>query len=291
MMKWLEVNVETSSEAAEAVAEVLSRFAPQGVALEAGPDGIACGPVAVRAYLSTGVDLEQTRRQVSEALWHLSQILPIPEPTFRSVEETNWEEIWKRHLQVLRIGERVVIRPSWLEHLPQESEVVIELDPGMAFGTGLHPTTQLCLMALEERIRPGARLLDLGTGSGILAIASAKLGAGSVLALDTDSDAVDVARRNASKNEVLDRVEVACGSLAQADGTYDLVVVNILAQVIVDMAGRGLADLLASDGALITAGILEGQVDDVQAALEAAGLAIAERRQIEDWVALVAERV
>lgn len=290
MMKWLEVNVETSSEAAEAVAEVLSRFAPQGVALEAGPGGIASGPVVVRAYLSAGVDLEQTRRQVSEALWHLGQILPIPEPTFRSVEETNWEEMWKRHLQVLKIGERVVIRPSWLEHLPQEDEVVIELDPGMAFGTGLHPTTQLCLMTLEERIQPRARVLDLGTGSGILAIAGAKLGAGSVLALDTDVDAVAAARRNLYQNQVLDRVEVGCGSLDQAEGTFDLILVNILAKVIVEMAGQGLADRLAPGGTLVTAGILEDQAEEVEQALEAAGLVIVERRQIEDWVALIAER-
>lgn len=289
-MKWLEVNVKTSSEAAEAVAEVLSRFAPQGVALEAGPEGVMHGPVAVRAYLPTGVDLDQTRRQVSEALWHLGQILPIPEPTFRSVEETDWEEIWKRHLRVLKVGERVIIRPSWLEHLPQKGEVVIELDPGMAFGTGLHPTTQLCLMTLEERIQPGARLLDLGTGSGILAIAGAKLGAGSALALDTDADAVAAARRNVSKNQVTDRIEVACGSLAQAEGRFDLVLVNILAPVIVEMAGQGLADRLAPDGLLVTAGILEDQAEEVEAALEAAGLVIAERRQIEDWVALVAER-
>ena len=290
MMKWLEVNVETSSEAAEAVAEVLSRFAPQGVALEAGPEGIASGPVVVRAYLPAGVELERTRRQVSEALWHLSQILPIPEPTFRSVEETNWEEIWKRSLQVLKIGERVVIRPSWLEHLPQEGEVVIELDPGMAFGTGLHPTTQLCLMMLEERIEPRARVLDLGTGSGILAIAGAKLGAGSVLALDTDPDAVTVARRNLHQNQVLDRVEVACGSLAQTEGMFDLILVNILAKVIVEMAGQGLTDRLAPGGILVTAGILEDQAEEVEQALEAAGLVIVERRQIEDWVALIAER-
>lgn len=289
-MKWLEVNVETSSEAAEAVAEVLTRFAPQGVALEAGPDGIAHGPVTVRAYLPAGVDLERTQRQVSEALWHLGQILPIPDPTFRSIEETNWEDIWKRHLQVMKIGQRIVIRPSWLEHLPEEGEVVIELDPGMAFGTGLHPTTQLCLMAMEERIQPGARLLDLGTGSGILAIAGVKLGAGSVLALDTDADAVAAAHRNVFQNDVLEEVEVARGSLAQAEGTFDLVLVNILAQVIIQMSGQGLVDRLAPDGLLITAGILEEQVEEVEAALEAAGLAIVERRQIEDWVALVAER-
>jgi ribosomal protein L11 methyltransferase len=288
-MKWLEVNVETSSEAAEAVAEVLSRFAPQGVALEAGPDGIAHGPVAVRAYLPAGVDLEQTRRRVSEALWHLGQILPIPEPAFRSVEETNWEEIWKRHLQVLKIGERIVIRPSWLEHLPEEGQVVIELDPGMAFGTGLHPTTQLCLMTLEERVRPGARLLDLGTGSGVLAIAGVKLGAGSVLALDTDPEAVAAAHRNVFENEVLDAVEVARGSLDQADGTFDLVLVNILAHVIVEMVEQGLADRLTPDGVLVTAGILEEQAEEVETALQAAGLAVVERRQIEDWIALVAE--
>jgi len=289
-MKWLEVSVRVSAEAAEAVAEVLGRFAPGGVAIEAGPEGLGAGPVAVRAYLPAGADLPQTRRRVEEALWHLGQLLPVPAPAFRPVAETDWAEAWKAHLRVLHIGQRMVVRPSWLPYPPHGDEVVIVLDPGMAFGTGLHPTTRMCLMALEERVRPGMRLLDLGTGSGILAIAAAKLGAGRVLALDNDPQAVAVARENVRRNGVGDRVQVAEGSLAQADGDFDLVVVNILAKVIVELAGQGLGERLAQGGLLVVAGLIADQEAEVTEAFRRAGLDVVARRQMEDWVALEATR-
>lgn len=289
-MDWLEVSVETTGEGAEAVAEVLSRFAPRGVALETGPEGFGAGVVAVRAYIPADDQLPQTRRRVEEALWHLGQILPIPPPSFRIVAETDWAEAWKQHLTVLHVGRRLVIRPSWLPYTPAEGEVVVELDPGMAFGTGTHPTTQMCLLALEDWMRPGARVLDLGTGSGILAIVAAKLGAGRVLALDTDPQAVGVARENVYRNRVADRVRVARGSLAQAVGRFDVVVVNILARVLIEMAEQGLARRLAREGRLIVAGLLAGQEEEVRDAFQRAGLAVVGRRQVEDWVALEAVR-
>lgn len=289
-MEWLEVSVETDGERAEAVAEVLSRFAPRGVALEAGPEGFGAGPIRVRAYLPVDEELPRTRRRIEEAFWHLSQILPLPDPTFRLIAESDWAEAWKQHLTVLHLGRRLVVRPSWLPYTPTAEEVVVELDPGMAFGTGTHPTTQMCLLAIEERVRPGARVLDLGTGSGILAIAAAKLGAARVLALDTDPQAVTVARENVWRNGVADRVRVARGSLAQAIGRFDLIAVNILAQVLVEMAREGLAQRLAPGGVLIAAGLLAGQEAEVRLALQQAGLLIVGRRQMEDWVALEATR-
>jgi ribosomal protein L11 methyltransferase len=285
-MEWLEVSVRASGEEAEAVAEVLSRFAPHGVAIEAGPQGIGSGSVRVCAYLPADGHLPQARRQVEEALWHLGQILPIPKPAFRPVAETDWAKVWKKHLRVLHIGRRLVVRPSWLPYRPQRDEVVITLDPGLAFGTGLHPTSQMCLLALEEHARPGMRLLDLGTGSGILAIAGAKLGAGPVLALDNDPQAVSVARENVGRNGVAGRVRVDEGSLAQADSLFDLVLVNILAKVIVEMARQGLSERLAPGGLLVAAGLVEEQEPKVDEALRQAGLVLAGRRQAEDWVAL-----
>ncbi len=289
-MDWLEISVETTGEGAEAVAEVLSRFAPRGVALEAGPEGFGTGQVIVRAYIPADDRMPQTRRQVEEALWHLGQILPMPLPSFRMIAEADWAEAWKRHLTVLHVGRRWVIRPSWLPYTPAEGEVVVELDPGMAFGTGTHPTTQMCLLALEDWMRPGARVLDLGTGSGILAIAAAKLGAKRVLALDTDPQAVSVARENVYRNGVADRVRVARGSLAQAVGRFDGVVVNILARTIVEMAEQGLARRLAPEGRLIVAGLLVGQEEEVRESFQRNGLTVIGRRQIEDWVALEAAR-
>ncbi|HEC34740.1 MAG TPA: 50S ribosomal protein L11 methyltransferase [Chloroflexi bacterium] len=289
-MEWLEVSVQVGSEAAEAVAEVLTRFAPHGVAVEAGAEGICAGPVTVCAYLPANEHLPRTQRLVEEALWHLGQIIPIPEPAFRPVAETDWAELWKEHLRVLHVGRRVVIRPSWLPYAPREHEVVVILDPGMAFGTGLHPTTQMCLMALEEHVHPGMRVLDLGTGSGILAIAGAKLGAGSVLALDSDLQAVAVARSNARRNGVADRVQVREGSLAQADGPFDLVMVNILAKVIVQMTEQGLEKRLAPQGLAVVAGLVADQEEEVTEALLRAGLAVVGRRQVEEWVALEVRR-
>ena len=287
-MDWLEVSVTVSGEAAEAVAEALARYALHGVAIEAGPEGIGPGPVTVRAYLPADEALARNRRRVEEALWHLGQLLPIPEPSFRPVADSDWAEAWKQHLRVLTIGRRIVIRPSWLAHTPQPRQVVIELDPGMAFGTGSHPTTQMCLLALEEHVRPGMRLLDLGCGSGILAIAGARLGGRSALAVDNDPQAVAAAQENVRRNGVSDQVQVIAGSLEQVSGVYDLVLVNILAPVIVEMAGRGLAERLAPGGVLIVAGLLAEQEREVTDALGRAGLSIVGRRQIDDWVELEA---
>ena len=288
--QWLEVSVEVDYETAEAVAEVLSRYAPRGVVIEGGPDGWQAEPVVVRAYLPRDDDLWVQKKKIQEALWHLAHIRAIPEPAFRPVAEEDWAEAWRKQLKILRIGKRIVIRPSWLAHKPKPDDVVIELDPGMAFGTGLHPTTQLCLDALERLIRPDTEVLDLGTGSGILAIAAAKLGAGRVAAFDSDRQAVRVARDNVRKNGVEHIVKVERGSLSDAFGSYDLVVVNILARVILEMAEAGLSERVRPGGYLVTAGITVDQAPEVIAALERFDLQVTDRRQRGDWVSLEAER-
>ena len=176
--------VNCDAEHAEAVAEVLARYAPGGVAIQQNaldltgdewrPDGPLEPVASVRAYLAVEPGLDEKRRQVEEALWHLRQIAPIPEPQFRTVAEEQWANAWKEHFHVTRIGARFVIKPSWRElPRPQDDDIVIELDPGMAFGTGLHPTTQMCLLALEKefaarrpRARPGHRLRHPGDCGG-----------------------------------------------------------------------------------------------------------------------------
>ncbi|MBN1956162.1 MAG: 50S ribosomal protein L11 methyltransferase [Anaerolineae bacterium] len=287
-MKWLEASVAVDSEAAEAVAEVLARIAPRGVAMEAGPEGIGAGPVTVRAYLPVDEHIRAVRRQVEEALWHLGQIVPVPEPTFCPIEEQDWAEAWKKNLCVLHVGRRIVVRPSWLPHEPRAGEILVELDPGMAFGTGSHPTTQLCLMALEDYARPGMRLLDLGTGSGILAIAAAKMGVESVLAVDKDPQAVVVARENARRNAVAERITVVEGSLERVEGHFDLVLANIIAKVIVELAQQGIARHLAPGGVLAVSGLLAGQEEEIAAALGQAGLEITASKQVDDWALLAA---
>jgi ribosomal protein L11 methyltransferase len=289
-MKWLETNVTVDCEAAEAVAEVLSRYAPRGVAIEAGPDGGNPSPVTVRAY-TVADDSEQlraNRRRIEEAIWHLGQIWPIPEPTFQIVAEEDWAEAWKAQLSVLHIGEHIVIRPSWLEHKKKRDDVVIQLDPGMAFGTGLHPTTQLCLEALETLVQPGMDVLDVGTGTGILAVAAAKLGAAHVAAVDSDRVAFKTARENAMINAVEGVVNTTCGSLEDIAGQYDLVVVNILARVIMEMLRNGLGTHVNAGGKIIAAGIILDQEPDVTCAMEQAGFRLVDRRQRDDWICLVA---
>ncbi len=292
-MEWLEVSVRVDAEVAESVADVFSRYAPGGVALEVqgASSEVTAGPVDVKAYLPVGPDTARVRRQLEEALWHLGQISPIPAPLFSIVAEADWADAWKEHFHPLRIGQHIVIKPTWREFEAAPEDIVIELDPGMAFGTGLHPTTQMCLQVLEEKVQQGMRVLDLGTGSGILALVAARLGASAVLALDTDPVAVTSARENVQRNNVEPKVTVLHGSLEQASGSYDLVVVNILAKIIVSLAREGLAERVRPGGQWVAAGIIEPQVSEVMATLETVGLHVTGQRQVSDWVTLIGRRV
>lgn len=299
-MSWLEVSLTVSPEAAESVSEVLARFAPEGVALEATsfqvtPDdhGIPVGPVVVRAYLPADDQLEATRAKLEESLWHLGQILPLPAPVYKTVADTNWSESWKANFKPIRIGRRLMVIPAWIEQPLQPTDVPIILDPGMAFGTGTHPTTQLCLAAVERHLKPGQKVIDLGTGSGILAIAAAKLGASEIWAYDIDPESVRVAGENAAANGVAEKLHIARGSLAElraAGEQAPFVLANILARVLVDLFDQGLADLVAPGGLIVLSGILDTQAFEVRAALTRYGLTLAAQEQIEDWVALIARK-
>jgi len=292
-MEWLEVGVTVAPEAAEAVAEVFSRYAPQGVVIDLGTgDEPTAQRVTVKAYLAVDEGIAGRRQKVEEALWHLHHIWPvIPDPTFTPILDQDWTAGWKESIPVLHLGRRVVVKPSWRDYAAQPGELLLEMDPGLAFGTGLHPTTQLCVEALEELVRPGIRVLDLGTGTGILALVAAKLGAADVLAIDNDVNAMAVARRNVRANTAAHQVRVLHGSLAEVGEPYDLVAANILAHVIIAMADAGLATRIRNGGTLVASGILEEQVDAVTAALHAQGLSVVECRQRDEWVALIARKL
>jgi ribosomal protein L11 methyltransferase len=315
---WVELSVAADIEAVEAVSEILTRFAPGGTSVEPGfalsEEGLGAvidptQPAIVRAYLP-GLDpagVEAAIAHATTALGHLQAfgLRPIGDLQTRLVREEDWAEAWKSHFPVLRIGRRLVIRPTWRRHRAQPGDVVLSLDPGMAFGTGLHPTTRLCLAALETLADEGllargaapdgtARVIDVGSGSGILAIAAAKLGAGELLGVDTDPIAVDATAANARLNRLTgplpDRIRVRRGSLPSGEGPFDLVLANLIASLLVELA-RLLRDEMASGGRIIASGIFRDREGDVRVAFEAASLRLGRRWAEEDWVALEAVAV
>ena len=301
-MRWLELSVRAHPEAVEAVSELLSRYAPGGVAIEEPIELVDEGQeyrvlagqhVHVYAYLPIDGKEEKARQRVAEGLWHLASLGQqfVGELQTRMVNEEDWANAWKDYFHVTHIGQKLVIRPSWREYTPGDGEVVLELDPGMAFGTGLHPTTRLCLEQVEQRTKAGMRVIDVGTGSGILALAAAKLGAASVYGIDNSSVAVESAAANAAMNNLGDKITVVLGTLDEAEaarraGQYDMVLVNILAHIIGGMAPQ-LAQVLAPGGLLIASGIIEARRAEAEQPLLAAGLQLIDQAMIDDWVALI----
>ncbi|HEC22073.1 MAG TPA: 50S ribosomal protein L11 methyltransferase [Chloroflexi bacterium] len=301
MSDWIEVSVKVDGEGAEAVADALRRYVHQGVAIEQLVPGEAwddedlpSGPLMVRAYFPADERAPTTRRQIEEALYYLSRLYPrIPAPAFRTVKEEDWAEAWKQHYHPIRVGKRLLIKPAWVDVESQPDDIVIEMDPGMAFGTGTHPTTQLCLMACEWLARQGMTAIDLGTGSGILAIAAARLGCYRVLARDIDEVAVRVARENVRRNGVEKQVVVQQGSLEGLLTTsrhFDLGMANLTAKIIIRLAGEGLGHLIWPGGKFVFSGLIEEQEPEVTAALEAIDLEVIDRRQMGEWVMLITQR-
>ncbi len=315
-MNWLEVSLTVDGELAEAIADVLARFAPNGVVTESTgikfasdeDEGTATGPITVRAYLEMNDQIEETRQKLEEALFYLGMIQPLPAPTYGQIADQNWMETWKEHYQPIPIGRRLMIIPAWLES-PDPQRIAIKIDPGMAFGTGTHPTTQLCLELMEEvgeergKRNEGSSFvfplscIDIGCGSGILSIAALKLGAKTALGVDIDIESVRNSRENAEKNGIGEELILGQGSVAEvlagrfAFQSAPLVLANILAPVIIRLFEAGLADLVEPGGAVILSGILAEQEGKVVEAARAKGLVLTERRQTGDWVALACRKL
>ena len=304
-MYWLEVSVRTDGEGAEAVAEVLRPFAYQeSVVLEQLGDESTADPdalepfVTVKIYVPEDDDSPALRRRIEEILYHLGRLYPLPEPGFHELADEDWANAWKDHYRPFRLGRRIKIRPAWLAHEPDEDtrpdDVTLTLDPGMAFGTGLHPTTQGCLQALEACVTAGMSVLDAGTGSGILAIAAVKLGAATVAAFDTDALAIRATEENAERNGILGFIQTWRGELDSVRemtgrAQWDVVVANILAPVIIRLLDeKGLLGYVAPGGRLILSGIIEEQRPAVEIALVAAGGYVQQTITAGDWVTLIA---
>jgi len=309
MENWLEVSLTVNGELAEAVADVLARYAPNGVATEQAvkfndeeDEGTPVGDITVRAYLPADNNLEETRHKLEESLYYLGMIQPIPEPVFSLIADQNWMEAWKDRYQPILIGKRLIIVPAWMDST-EPLRIPIRIDPGMAFGTGTHPTTQLCLELLEsvfdepEKFLHPVSAIDVGCGSGILSVAALKLGSEVALGVDIDEASVKNSRENADNNGIpAEKFLIGLGSVSEVkNGKFafsqsPLVLANILAPVLVRLFDVGLADLISPAGAIILSGILEHQANDVVAAGEKFGLKLADCRQINDWVALLMQR-
>jgi ribosomal protein L11 methyltransferase len=303
---WLELAVEADPEAVEAVSEILGRAAPGGISVEPAyeliEEGLAARidpsrPATVRAYLPARdrATADRAADEVATALGHLQAfgLRPIGELHTRLVDETDWADAWKAYFPVLRVGRRLVIRPTWRRHRAAPDDVVLALDPGMAFGTGLHPTTRLCLAGVEaladRGVLDGARALDVGCGSGILAIAAIRLGAAEALGVDTDPIAVEATLANAGRNRTGRRIRAREGSLPSGEPAFDVVLANLIAGVLVPLAAP-LAAELRPGGSLVASGIFIDREGEVAAAFEAAGLRVRQRTAEGDWVALEAVR-
>jgi ribosomal protein L11 methyltransferase len=314
MRSWLEVSLTVNGELAEAVADVLARYAPNGVMMEQGVEfknqvdpGRGSGPVTVRVYLPVDERLGAKRLKLEEALYYLGRIQPLPAPVYREIADQNWMEAWKEHYRPIPIGKRLIILPAWLEQ-PHAERIPIKIDPGMAFGTGTHPTTKLCLELIEayfSEIRPRtvtdeppsvlrhpSSVIDIGCGSGILSIAALKLGAECALGVDIDPEAIGNARANAGQNGIGEEFILGGGSVQEVlEGKFPirragLVLANILAPIIVRLLESGLTKLVEPGGWLILSGILQEQAGEVMETATAHGMELAERRDMGDWVAL-----
>jgi ribosomal protein L11 methyltransferase len=296
--RWYEVSLILNGELAEAVSEVLGRYVEGGVAVEsnvkyndAEDEGTPYGPVRIYGYLPVDDKLEETRQKLEENLWYLGRIQELPKPTYTPIEDQDWMNSWKVHYKPIQIGEKLMVVPSWIE-MDTKGRVALRIDPSMAFGTGTHPTTQLCLEMVEKYVTPGIRVMDVGCGSGILSIAAVKLGAQSALGVDIDPLSVKATQENSEMNFVTESIRVEQGSVTEllsgqfGETQAPLVLANILAPVIIRLFAAGLNRLVAPGGTLVLSGILDHQADDVRKTAEAAGMKFIELRQSLDWVAL-----
>ena len=282
-MSWHELSISVPFEYVEPVSYLFERYG-YGLSVETRPGEHA----VLRSYLPSlsrqrlahievGIKLASSVAELGEL-----QITPLG-------ADEDWRDSWKQHFTLLRVGKNLVIKPSWIEYEERPGDVVIDLDPGLAFGTGYHPTTYSCLEALEELVKPGHLVLDVGTGSGILAIAAARLGAAHITAVDIDGHAVRAARKNFRRTGISNLVSAESGSIPGAvtrGRTYDVAVANISARGI-RMVAPAIPDLLAPGGVFIASGVIVDQHDEAHSAITGAGLVVDEIRQREDWLTIL----
>ena len=297
-MKWLELSVSAPAEFVEPLSQIFHRYGHRGVVLEEeggynpdeGEGPPAAGQVTVRTYIPLNAATQDRRSRIDLGVRLVAHVGPISALQEKILAEEEWENSWKRHFHPLRIGRRLLIAPAWVEYSPRPKEVVISIDTGMAFGTGHHPTTRMCLEQLETLVKPGMDILDVGCGSAVLSIAAAKLGARSALGLEIDQTAVGVAKKNVRVNGGEPSIRIEEGSLphpdARTDG-FDIAVANISAKVVSEIA-INLVACTRPSGKVVASGILQEKSSEVQDALVQAGAVVDEVVVDGDWVTIVA---
>jgi len=288
---WIELIISVDKSCAEAVADWIMEQGSSGIAEE--PDSENTDRVILKGYLENDASAEGAVAEIGRRLSGVPGLFGcgLPDMQVRGLQDEDWNKKWKSFFQPISITERLVIKPPWRDYHARTGEVVIELDPGMAFGTGTHPSTRMCLRVIDEcvpTLPPGSRMLDVGTGSGILAIAAAKLGLGDVTATDIDYTAVRCAGKNAEANLVADRITFSTDSLGKVAGVFDLVVANILPHILIDLRDA-LIDHTAEKGCVVLAGILNEKAASVQEAFSQK-LGFVRRLEEEEWCCLVFEK-
>jgi len=305
MTRWKSITVETRREAVDALSHFFTEHGSLGMAYDErlfGTEGDPADPLPppdevtkLTAYFPWEADLHSVKRDFLDFLPLLAESFGAEPGTFLSAAEITdfgWAEKWKEHFQPVRIGKKITVKPSWEPYSPSPEEVVVTIDPGQAFGTGTHETTQMCLQFLEEAFDgtpTPRRVLDVGTGTGILGIAAALLGAPFTLGIDVDPKGVEVAGENARVNGVEDRFHVATTPLSCVEGRYDLILANVLAEILSDLK-QEIADRLEPGGKLILSGILSEKGDWVAKEYEAAGCRLAGRKDDGQWTTLLLRR-
>lgn len=311
-MKWSEISIHTTNEAVEAISNILHEAGASGVVIEdpfelikerqdqfgeiyqLDPHDYPEEGVIVKAYLPVNSFLGETVDEIKEAINNLILFnidIGLNKVSISEVNEEEWATAWKKYYHPVKISERFTIVPTWEEYTPVSSdELIIELDPGMAFGTGTHPTTVMCIQALERTVKPGDYVVDVGTGSGVLSIAAAMLDAEKVTALDLDEVAVQSAKINVKLNKVHEKIDVFQNNLLDGvESKADIVVANILAEVIMRFTDD-VASAVKQGGYFIASGIIQQKKQDVRDKISEAGFEIMEVMQMEDWIAIIAKR-
>lgn len=310
-MQWIEVNVQVTHEAVEATADILTSAGAAGVAIEdpqlindlrnSGswelcdiPEQENTEIVTVSAYYADDEKLNGRLAVIEEELVAVEERIGkfrFGNTRFRKISETDWVNEWKQYFHVTHVGESLVIKPSWEEYTPKAGEHVIKIDPGMAFGTGTHHTTNMCMARLEKVLPKDASVFDVGTGSGILAIAAALLGAKDVKAVDIDAVAVRVAKENIADNGLEDKIEVKEGDLLHGtEGKADVIIANIIADIII-MLLKDIPVKLNDNGIFLASGIIKDRQADVEAAAAAVGMQVDHVDEKGGWVVMQMSKV